>query len=414
MDKSSSLVKLAQKILEEAEGLEAGGNGEGSTDALFEATQELQKSLLTAPKLLQQHQIRCQCLASLKWLVRFDIFNHVPDDLSPIAYTDLAVKANVPVRRLQSVVRMVMTDGIFFEPSPTQIAHTQLSASFASDSAFLDWASFILIYQAPVAYQFTEATARWPNSVDKHETAFSLALNTDSTFFEYLEAHPDMTKAFAGYMRGLQRSGSGSVQHIVDGFDWASLGEANIVDVGGSTAHASIALASTFPDLHFTVQDLPEVVQEGKAKLPHLASASIASRINFSVHDFLTPQQLQPNSPKPDIYFLRRILHNWPDHHAREILNHLAVALRDSGNPCARVLVMESILPLPSTLFRFQDAYLRVRDLTMTQLFNSRERELEEWKDLFASTEPRLELRAWKQPPGSDMAVMEVALVGAE
>ncbi|EMD84962.1 hypothetical protein COCHEDRAFT_1189067, partial [Bipolaris maydis C5] len=290
MDKSSSLVKLAQKILEEAEKVEAGGNGEGSTDALFGATQELQTSLLTAPKLLEQHQIRCQCLACLKWLARFDIFSHVPADLSPIAYTDLAAKANVPVRRLQSVVRMVMTDGIFFEPSPTEIAHTQLSASFAADSSLLDWASFILSYQAPVAYQFTEATVKWPNPVAKHETAFNLALNTDLTFFEYLEAHPDMTKAFAGYMRGLQRSRMGKLQHVVDGFDWANLGEANIVDVGGSTAHASIALASAFPDLHFTIQDLPEVVQEGKAKLPHFADASVTSRINFSVHDFLTPQ----------------------------------------------------------------------------------------------------------------------------
>jgi len=411
MDKAGSLVKLAQKILEEAEKVEAGGNGEGSTDALFEATQELQTSLLTAPKLLEQHQIRCECLACLKWLISFKIFNHVPADLSPITYTDLAAKANVPVRRLQSVVRMVMTDGIFFEPSPTQIAHTQLSASFAADGALIDWAFVIYNYQALAAYQFTEATVKWPNSVAKNETAFNLTFNTDLTFFEYLEAHPDMNKAFSGYMRALQRSGSGSAQHIVNGFDWASLGEANIVDVGGSTAHASIALASAFPDLQFTIQDLPEVVSEGKAKLSQLASASVASRINFSVHNFLKPQ---PNGPKPDIFFLRRILHNWPDHQAREILNHLAVALRDSGNPRARILVMDSILPLPGTLPRFQDAYLRVRDLTMTQLFNSRERELEEWKDLFSSTEPKLELREWKEPPGSNMAVMEVALVGGK
>ncbi|EUC41365.1 hypothetical protein COCMIDRAFT_106343 [Bipolaris oryzae ATCC 44560] len=411
MDKSSSLVKLAQKILEEAEKVEAGGNGEGSADALFEATQELQTSLLTAPKLLEQHQIRCECLGCLKWLTRFEIFKHVPADLSPIAYTDLAAKANVPIRRLQSVVRMVMTDGIFVEPSPMQIAHTQLSASFATDSALLDWAFFIYNYQALAAYHFTEATAKWPNSVAKNETAFNLTLNTDLTFFEHLEAHPDMNKAFSGYMRALQRSGSGSVQHIVDGFDWVSLGEANIVDVGGSTAHASIALASAFPDLHFTIQDLPEVVSEGKAKLPQLTSTSVASRINFSVHNFFTPQ---PNGLKPDIFFLRRILHNWPDHQAREILNHLAVALRDSGNSLARILVMDSILPLPGTLPRFQDAYLRVRDLTMNQLFNSRERELEEWKGLFASTEPKLELKAWKEPPGSNMAVMEVTLVGRE
>ena len=59
-----------------------------------------------------------------------------------------------------------------------------------------------------------------------------------------------------------------------------------------------------------------------------------------------------------------------------------------------------------------EEALLRVRDLTMMQAFNSRERELGEFEELFGQTadeEGRLVLRNLVKPPGSMLSVMEVA-----
>jgi 6-hydroxytryprostatin B O-methyltransferase len=53
MDQSSSLIKLAQRILEEAEKVEGSNIDEELTRALFEATRELQISVLTVLKLLE-------------------------------------------------------------------------------------------------------------------------------------------------------------------------------------------------------------------------------------------------------------------------------------------------------------------------------------------------------------------------
>lgn len=410
MSQSKSLVKLAKRILEEAEKVEGGAVDEASARALFEATRELQTSVLTIPILLEDYQLNFQLLSCLGWLLRFKILNYVPTDLSPIAYTDLAEKAGVPVKRLQSVARMAMIDGLLCEPSPTEIAHTRLSVSLATDSSLQGWAFSIAAYHMPTACQFAEATARWPNSVAKNETAFSLALNTKLDLWGYMKANPEMEKTFSDYMRGTSQSGGGRLEHVISGFDWASLGKATIVDVGGSSGHASLALASAFPDLQFIVQDLPEVVQESRAALTRLANDPVTSRIRFAGHDFFTPQQPQEGGSAPDVYFLRRIIHDWPDAQAREILQHLAVAIQDGGNPHARILIMDIVMTPPGTLNRALESAVRVRDLTMAQFFNSRERGLDEWEQLVASTNPRLRLKSWKQPAGSYLAVMEVIL----
>jgi 6-hydroxytryprostatin B O-methyltransferase len=176
--------------------------------------------------------------------------------------------------------------------------------------------------------------------------------------------------------------------------------------VGGSTGQVSALLATHHPSLHFTVQDLPDTVANGPAALSTL-SHDIASRITFAPHDFFTAQPLSA-----DLYFLRKILHDWSSEQAKSILQHLATAMK--SRPGARLVVMDTILPRPGELAPVQEAMLRVRDLTMAQSFNSKERALGEWEELFGSTKPKLSMKSWKQPLGSAMAVMEVVVAGEE
>lgn len=68
--------------------------------------------------------------------------------------------------------------------------------------------------------------------------------------------------------------------------------------------------------------------------------------------------------------------------------------MHDGGNPRARLIIMNAVVPAPQTLSRAQESAIRSRDLTMAQLFNARERELNEWKQLFATTNPRLHLKS--------------------
>jgi 6-hydroxytryprostatin B O-methyltransferase len=82
------------------------------------------------------------------------------------------------------------------------------------------------------------------------------------------------------------------------------------------------------------------------------------------------------------------------------------------ADPCARLIIMDTVLPTPGSMSSVEEALLRVRDLTMIQAFNSKEREVAEFIDLFSRAsdeEGCLILKKTIKPPGSVMSVMEVA-----
>lgn len=132
----------------------------------------------------------------------------------------------------------------------------------------------------------------------------------------------------------------------------------------------------------------------------------IRSRISTRDYDFFTPQTLKG----ADIYLFRMILHDWPAVDALKILKNHLDALKAS--PRARLIIMDTVLPLPGTTSTVEEALLRVRDLTMIQAFNSKERELGEFIKLFTQAcdqDGCLQLMNIVKPPGSVMSVMEVS-----
>ncbi|KAI0099509.1 S-adenosyl-L-methionine-dependent methyltransferase [Daldinia grandis] len=378
---------------------------------LLEITQEIQVRARGPADLLEQYQIQYNAISCLRWLLHFEIFTHIPRDCRPIPYTSLASLASVPLPRLQSVARMAMTAGLFAEPDPTCIAHSPLSLRFATDALLRDWAVYITKYGAPATQAMTEATEKWGDSKALHETAWNVFGDTTKPFFEYLKDVPGMVDLFSRYMQSQGLSEGMRLEHVLDGFNWARLdANALVIDVGGSNGFVSVALAKSYPGFKFTVQDLPEAVEALSSTLSDLPD-TITSRIQFKAHSFFDPQPPhQTDSSSPDVYLLRKILHDWPAARAREILCRLGTALRDGKKSSARIVIMDIILPPPGTIERTQEAMLRVRDLSMAQAFNSQERNLTDWEELFESAEPKLRLVSWKQPPGSSMAVMEVGL----
>jgi len=98
------------------------------------------------------------------------------------------------------------------------------------------------------------------------------------------------------------------------------------------------------------------------------------------------------------------IFHDWPKEEAIKILRNNVLALK----PGSRLLIMDSVLPLPGSIPASQERLLRVRDLTMLQAFNSQERDLEAWEELLAAADERLKLVNVVQPFGSAMSVIEV------
>ena len=126
---------------------------------------------------------------------------------------------------------MAMTNNLFYETCPKCIAHSATSALLATNPNFYDWAVFMIECSVPAAFKFAEASEKWPGSVEKNETAYNIAFDTDLPFFDHLSQIPGRTERFAGYMKSVTNSEGTDVKHLLSGFDWASLGKAKVVDV---------------------------------------------------------------------------------------------------------------------------------------------------------------------------------------
>jgi ubiquinone/menaquinone biosynthesis C-methylase UbiE len=131
-----------------------------------------------------------------------------------------------------------------------------------------------------------------------------LAHNTDLSIYQYFEANPEQALSFVGSLKALTSSPEYQISHIIDNYDWASHKGALVVDIGGSRGNIAINLAERFPELRFVVQDLEKVIQGAEDDIPK----TLKGRIRFEVRDLFALQTVEA-----DIYFLRWILHNWPD-----------------------------------------------------------------------------------------------------
>lgn len=166
-------------------------------------------------------------------------------------------------------------------------------------------------------------------------------------------------------------------------------------------------LAKKLPHLNFVVEDLPPNAEAGRKAAAESSSAEVLSRLTFQSHDFTQPQPVQGAA----VYLLRMILHDWPDEEAVKIIRSIVAAMKQVGS---RLLIMDTVLPKPGSVPVSVERIVRVRDLTMMQAFNSKERDFDDWKNLLAAADQRLQMANVVQPSGSDMSVLEVMLSPVE
>ena len=76
--------------------------------------------------------------------------------------------------------------------------------------------------------------------------------------------------------------------------------------------------------------------------------------------------------------------------------------------PGGKIIIMDIVLPRPGSVPAVLESALRFRDMSMMQVHNSRERDLDEWNDLLKGADKRLRLQNMVQPFMSSMSVLEV------
>lgn len=126
---------------------------------------------------------------------------------------------------------MAMSTNFLCEPTPGEVGHSSTSAAFVKNQSLRDWAIFVTAVSAVISSHTVEATQKFGTTVSKVETAYNVWKNTDQPFFDHMKEDKELTRLFASYMKNVTSGNGTSIQHLLTGYDWASLGEVTVVDV---------------------------------------------------------------------------------------------------------------------------------------------------------------------------------------
>jgi demethylsterigmatocystin 6-O-methyltransferase len=212
------------------------------------------------------------------------------------------------------------------------------------------------------------AETGYKNITDTAKTPFQKAFNTELKPFEWLPQHPKLFASMQVVMTSLQSS------NWTEGFDLFEKQVQSVsaitlppseppffVDVGGGYGHQCLQLLKKYPGLHgrLTLEDLSEAIEK----------AEHVDGIEYLTQDFFEPQIVQ----RAKFYYLRRILHDWPDDDCVKILRRLADALGHDS----KILLDEVVLPDTGAYWQ-----ATLADLTMMVAFAGAERTSRKWHEI--------------------------------
>ena len=239
------------------------------------------------------------------------------------SYEEVAKASGLAESFVLRFLRMGMNNNIFDEDSSGRVVHTASSRLLATDPGFGDAVGMLVEDMAPAGPRVIDAMEKFGQEAQEpNQTAFALH-NSDMGFYRFLSQHPERARRFGGGMKFYTKHVSFDLRHLLNAYDFSSIDspETLVVDVGGGQGHVSQYLARHTKNIHFLVQDLPYVVEEGLKGLP----SDLQGRIQYESHDLFEPQAV--SSPST-IFLMRWVLLNWPDSYCIRILRALIPALK--------------------------------------------------------------------------------------
>ncbi|KAI1324373.1 sterigmatocystin 8-O-methyltransferase [Xylariaceae sp. FL0255] len=361
-------------------------------DDVLDATAELHE-LLLEPLMLIYKFAGVSNVVSIDSIVRFKILDIIPAG-GQVSFEDIAEKTKIDKGLVRRLLRHAITMRILKEPEPGMVAHTKIS-KFLAIPYISAWATFESHDTWPAIPRVGEAIEKWPASQEANETAFALA-NQGKSVFEVLGSDPEAAMRFVGGMKSLDHVPGCGDGFVPKAYDWASLGNVQIVNVGGQRGSVAMDLASKFENLKLLVQDSAMVIEGADSAVP----SDLKERVSFMKHELFAEQTVQA-----DVYFFRMVLRSWGDKYAVNILKAQIPALK----PGAKILIQDACMPGPdsdSPLWR--ERVMRSVDMALKFYFNSYERHLDEWKSLLAAADKRFVLHKVHETMESQLSVLEV------
>ncbi|KAJ5287828.1 hypothetical protein N7478_003514 [Penicillium angulare] len=292
------------------------------------------------------------------------------------------------------IMKFLVSMGILEQPSADTFRSTAFASAYVSTSplsaAVIHFTHFLTFISRLPEYFGTRG---WENPENIEDSPFSFALGTQSRYFDYLSSKPYYQAAFNTVMASSYRRSEKSwfdFFPVEKKLKIENLSDVLLVDVGGCQGEDLHTFKERFPDLpgRLVLQDLPHVIEAG----------NIPIGIEGQGYNFFDEQPVK----EARAYYLRNVLHDWPDKQVVEILSRI----REAMNSQSLLLVEERAMPEMNV-----PLMAAVGDMSMMVSFAAAERTKKEYESLF--NQAGLQLAGfWKPEDASEMqpAVFEATL----
>ncbi|KAG8624779.1 hypothetical protein KVT40_007846 [Elsinoe batatas] len=351
--------------------------GEAARKVALEATRKLIAELETPYDTFHRlHSLHLD-LAIAKVGSDLELYKMLSASKEPLSLAVLAEQTKAPEATLVRILRHLSALHIISEFGPGKYTPSNITHHLALPGiegglihAFDNCGP---IFQRLPSFLAETSYAPPPSSTN---TAFNAAYSTPLPVFHWITQSPERFASFQAAMT--VQSINQPSWHAVFPFT-TSLGsfatshpESPVfVDVGGGIGHQCAALIDAFPDLNLkgrvVLQDLPPTIAIAEAQ----GMLGDATGVKGEAHDFFTPQPAASRGAR--FYYLRTVLHDWPDEKCGEILKQIADAMGEESE----VLIDEVVLPEAGA-----HLYATTYDLVMMSALAGRERTRGQWEGL--------------------------------
>ena len=295
----------------------------------------------------------------------------------PRTVEELAAETGTHRESLYRLLRTLAGHGIFAEDDSGHIGLTPRAEVLQSshpdsvrDLLSLDWQNI-----------YWDTFRALPEAVRSGEIAFERAFGQG--FFDYLKAHP---KANAIFDKRMARVSLAENAKIVEAYPFGDF--SSIIDIGGGRGGLLVAILEAYPSVSTALYEQAQVL----ADPADLRLAGLLDRVELIPGDFFT------RAPSgASLYTLKRIIHDWDDARAVEVLR----SCRDAMDENSRILVIDAVMKPGNESDPNKDM-----DLGIMALTPGKERTEAEFRTLFEEAGLRLNRIVATEAP-STLSIIE-------
>lgn len=276
-------------------------------------------------------------------------------------YGELAQATNVNPQTLFRALRGLASIGVFTRVDEERFGNNELSEPLRSDVP-----NSLRVAARMVGHEFYPAWGNVMHTVRTGETAFDALFGQSD--WDYRSQNAEEGQLFNALM---STSSAMRMDMVAASLDWGQFG--TIVDVGGGQGTMVATILQDHPTVKGIVYDLQGPASAARTRL---AEAGLSERAYAVAGSFMDGV---PTGG--DAYILSRILHDWQDKEAIQILQNCRAAMHTDATLVIVERVLDAVAPTSEGAFG---------DLHMMVMNGGRERTRGEFEQLLAATGIRL------------------------